>query len=218
MENLILIKSNSYEPEFNIALDEMMLFLAGKGALPNVVRFYKNFPSVILGKFQCKEFEIDEDYCKQHGIKILKRISGGGAVFHDLGNLNVSLIVLERILPRKYILENMFLLSSAIANALRYFRIEAYIGEHGEILVKGKKVSGCAVSIKYSGFLYHSTLLLNSDLEKMKCALAPTREYEPTSKCVKSNSTSIMNIYEVRYISEEDLTQRIYFEVNKVFM
>ena len=119
MKNLILIKSNSYEPEFNIALDEMMLFLVGKGALPNVIRFYKNFPSVILGRFQYKEFEADEDYCKQHDIKILKRISGGGAVFHDLGNLNISLIVLERILPRKYILDNMFLLSSAIANALK---------------------------------------------------------------------------------------------------
>ena len=128
MKNLILIKSNSYEPEFNIALDEMMLFLVGKGALPNVIRFYKNFPSVILGRFQYKEFEADEDYCKQHDIKILKRISGGGAVFHDLGNLNISLIVLERILPRKYILDNMFLLSSAIANALKYFRIEAYVG------------------------------------------------------------------------------------------
>ena len=218
MKNLILIKSNSYEPEFNIALDEMMLFLVGKGALPNVIRFYKNFPSVILGRFQYKEFEADEDYCKQHDIKILKRISGGGAVFHDLGNLNISLIVLERILPRKYILDNMFLLSSAIANALKYFRIEAYVGGRSEILVEGKKVSGCAVSVKHSGFLYHSTLLLNSDLEKMKRALAPKREYEPALKCVKSNRASVMNIYEVRYISEEDLTQRIYFEVNKVFM
>lgn len=52
----------------------------------------------------------------------------------------------------------------------------------------------------------------------MKCALTPKKEYEPVSKFVKSNRASVMNIYEVRYVSEADLTQRIYFEVNKVFM
>jgi lipoate-protein ligase A len=218
MKNLILIKSNSFEPEFNISLDEMMLFLAGKGVLPDIIRFYKNSHSVILGRFQRREFEVDEDYCRQNSIKIVKRISGGGAVFHDQGNLNIALTVPERDLPCKNVLDNMFLLSSAIANALRYFGIEAYVGEHSEILVKGKKVSGCAVSIKSGGFLYHSTLLLNSDLEKMKRALTPKREYEPTSKLIKSNRVSTINIYELKYIREEDLTQRIYFEIKTVLI
>ncbi|MGB9695509.1 MAG: lipoyl protein ligase domain-containing protein, partial [Caldisericaceae bacterium] len=97
-----------------------------------------------------------------------------------------------------------------------YFKIEAYVGNHNELLVSGNKVSGCAASVKGGGFLYHSTLLLNSDLEKMKHALTPKMKYSEYSKFIRSNRVSTMNIYGVRYIPEEILTERIYFDVNRV--
>ncbi|MEF3245339.1 MAG: lipoate--protein ligase family protein [Caldisericaceae bacterium] len=217
MENFVFIRSNSTDPEFNIALDEKLLYLVGLGVLPDIVRFYKNSTSVILGRFQCKEFEIDEDYCIIHQIKIVKRTTGGGTVFHDLGNLNISVIVKKETLKSNYILENIHFLSSAIANALKYFNIEASIGKHNEILVGDKKVSGSAAALKYNGFLYHATLLLNSNLEQMKRALTPKKEYHPGSKCIKSNRASVMNIYELRYINENDLINRIYNEISRVF-
>jgi len=81
MKKFFLVRSNSSDPYFNLSLDEKMLFLVGKGAIYGILRFYKNSDSVILGRFQQKEFEVDEDYCVDNGIKILQRISGGSAVF-----------------------------------------------------------------------------------------------------------------------------------------
>lgn len=217
MKNFVLIRSNSTDPEFNIKLDEKLIFLVGANALPNIIRFYKNSPSVILGRFNCIEFEIDEDYCIKNQIKIVKRTTGGGTVFHDLGNLNISVVVKKEVLKSNYILDNMHLLSLAIANALKYFNIETSIGKHNEILVKDKKVSGCAAAVKQNGFLYHATLLLNSDLDVLKRALTPKKTYNPDSKCIKSNRASVMNIYELRYINENDLISRIYNEILRVF-
>ncbi len=217
MKNFVFIRSNSTDPEFNIKLDEKLLFLVGSNVLPNIIRFYKNSPSVILGRFQCKEFEIDEDYCINNQIKIVKRTTGGGTVFHDLGNLNVSVVVKKETLKSNYILENMHFLSSAIANALKYFNIDTSVGKHNEILVKDKKVSGCAAAVKHNGFLYHATLLLNSDLEQLKRALTPKNTYNPGSKCIKSNRTSVMNVYELRYINENDLINRFYAEILRLF-
>ncbi|MCD6426785.1 MAG: lipoate--protein ligase family protein [Caldisericaceae bacterium] len=215
MKNFKMVISKSTDPFFNTETDEYMLKLAGGGAIPPVIRFYKNSDSVILGRFQCPELEADEEFCAENGIPIIKRISGGGAVFHDLGNLNTAVYIPENLMPAKYVSECMQIFSNAIRNALLKVGFPAETDTHNSVFVNGKKVSGSAGAKKFGGFLFHATLLLNADTEKMKKALNPKKTYEQVKKrCVKSNRSEIINLYEIKFVREETLINLISEEID----
>jgi lipoate-protein ligase A len=123
----------------------------------------------------------------------------------------------EEVLPGKYIMDNMKFISSKIVYALNLFGLETCLGLYNNIFIKDKEVSGCAVSRKYGGFLYHATLLLNTNLEKLKKALNPPKHYSEDPRYIKSNRSEVMNVYEIKFINEIELMEAIYREMTLFF-
>jgi len=135
-------------------------------AQEDVLLFYINRPTVVVGSNQSIEAEVDTAYCQQQGIEIVRRISGGGAVYHDLGNINFSFIV-GRIAQTAL---DHHLLDRMIAT-LQSLGIDAVAGARKEIFVNGKKVSGTAAFVSRDRLLFHGTLLYRSDLNMLRNAL-----------------------------------------------
>ncbi len=212
------IFSGITEPALNVRLDEFTLRLAGASDLL-FVRFYTNGPSVVLGAYQCEVLEVNRAYCARNGIKVVRRISGGGAVYHDEGNLNVAFAVNARFLPEKYLAENVRFFAGIIKEVLSSFGLNAEVGTHNEVLVNGKKVSGSASCKKFGGFLFHATLLLDADLEKMKNALRVPEDAvpPPRKRCVRSNRAEVANLYDFKFIERKLITERIYEAFNGAF-
>jgi len=217
MKKFNLVKSLITEPGLNILLDKELLILVGGGAVKRTVRFYKNTDSVILGKFQNKELEVNLHYCNKNHIPVIKRFTGGGTVFQDLGNLNIAVALPKNELISQYLTENMHILSKSILNALNTFDIEGEIGSHCEILISGKKISGCAAAQKYGGFLYHATLLMHSDLKKLNKTLTTKITKATDKKYIRSNHTKVTNLYSIKKIPEKDLQRAIFMSIKKCY-
>ena len=128
-------------------------------------------PTVIYGRHQSAEVEVNEDYCVSHGIEVVQRKSGGGCVYADEGNLMISFIT-----PSKHS-ERVFAETlSLIRNALASKGIPAVTTAHNDILVGEKKVSGWACYTTPTGTIVHGTMLYDVNLEALQQAITPTRE------------------------------------------
>lgn len=128
-------------------------------------------PTVIYGRHQSAEVEVNEDYCVSHGIEVVQRKSGGGCVYADEGNLMISFIT-----PSKHS-ERVFAETlSLIRNALASKGIPAVTTAHNDILVGEKKVSGWACYTTPTGTIVHGTMLYDVNLEALQQAITPTPE------------------------------------------
>ena len=176
-----IIVSNSRNATENLALEQQLLLEP-----ESVVLLYVNDKSVIVGRNQTIEAEVDCAYCKSHGIDIVRRESGGGTVYHDCGNVNYAFIVNadKNPLDRDY--------TEPIVWALREMGVDAITGSRGEILVGGAKVSGSASMVKRSRVLFHGTLLFDSDLQMLSKALSGDESLR--GKGVKSVRSSVCNL------------------------
>ncbi len=140
------------------------------------VRFWRSSNAVVLGRLQCVHLEANIDFCRKHGIPIARRFTGGGTVFHDEGNLNISLCMdqskpyVSRTLSELY--WNFF---GGFASALRHIKIPAYYDSENQCLrINGKKISGSAGWLKKGVAFIHATLLIDSDLDLLhKCLSVP---------------------------------------------
>ena len=126
-------------------------------------------PTVIYGRHQSAEVEVNEEYCREHNIKIVQRKSGGGCVYADEGNLMVSYIS-PSTHSEQVFTEYLELLRGALSNK----GMSAVTTSHKDILVDGKKVSGCACYAAPTGTIVHGTLLFDVNLEAMVKAITPT--------------------------------------------
>ncbi|MBQ5635694.1 MAG: lipoate--protein ligase family protein [Alistipes sp.] len=176
-----ILVSEYRDAERNLDLEQELL--AGS---EEVVLLYINDPAVIVGRNQTIEAEIDGDYCMQHGIKVVRRKSGGGAVYHDGGNLNYAIICNggERPLDRDY--------TEAVVWALRHLGIDATTGKRGEIRVGESKISGSASMVSGGRVLFHGTLLFNADLTRLEAALQG--DDSRRGKGVKSVRSKVTNL------------------------
>ena len=164
----------------------------------DVLLLYINAPSVIIGRNQLPEAEANMAYCREHGIPVLRRISGGGAVYHDRGNINYAFITDA---PKTGALDRDFL--KPVIAALRSFNIVSEIGKRKEILAYDKKISGTASHISRGRQLFHGTLLYDTDLEQMHAALNGDRSLR--GRHVASVPSVVVNISEM--ISEKISTE-----------
>ncbi|MDR1779358.1 MAG: lipoate--protein ligase family protein, partial [Tannerella sp.] len=128
--------------------------------------FYVNKPCVVVGSNQLIEAEVDVGYCKHNGIEIVRRISGGGAVYHDTGNINFSFVTNKN---GQSALDIDFL--TPIIDALRSMGIDAVAGRRKEILAEGKKISGTSSYISGDRILFHGTLLHRVSMHHLHSAL-----------------------------------------------
>ena len=128
-------------------------------------------PTVIYGRHQSAEVEVNEDYCVSHGIEVVQRKSGGGCVYADEGNLMISFIT-----PSKHSEQVFAETLLLIRNALASKGIHAVTTVHNDILVGEKKVSGWACYTTPTGTIVHGTMLYDVNLEALQQAITPTPE------------------------------------------
>ena len=144
-------------PEYNLALEEYLCGLGGLGR--DIFMLWRNEPSVIIGRFGSVHDEVDTKFAEAEKIRIVRRNSGGGAVYHDLGNVNYSFILRDN---KNFTLEYF---AQIIIRTLETIGINSRLDfRHNDILADGLKISGSAQYHHEGVILHHGTLLFDSDL------------------------------------------------------
>ena len=180
---MIYLETGSVDPAYNLAFEEYVLQNLRQG---DILILWQNANSVIVGRNQNAEAEINRAFVEEHGIKVVRRKSGGGAVYHDGGNLNYAIICNggERPLDRDY--------TEAVVWALRRLGIDAVAGKRGEIRVGESKISGSASMVSGGRVLFHGTLLFDADLHRLEAALQGDESRR--GKGVKSVRSQVANL------------------------
>jgi lipoate---protein ligase len=189
------------DPHMNLAMDEAIFLEVMKGNSPPTFRFYRNSNAVILGCFQLAEEEVDIKYAIRNDIKIAKRFTGGGAVYHDMGNLNYS-IISKDFNDIGMNVERLF--STMMKGAVRAFNDMGLGGVSGglnDVTVKSKKVLGSAATIRSGTVLFHAAILVNTNLDTLASVLKV-----PKIKLSDKGAQSILDrVTNIRDISGKDI-------------
>ncbi|AZN39815.1 lipoate--protein ligase [Paenibacillus albus] len=177
------------DPAWNLALEEYVLRnLTGD---EDFLLFYINEPSIIIGKNQNTAEEVNTSYVEEHGIHIVRRLSGGGAVYHDLGNLNFSFITKDD--GKSF--HNFRKFTEPVVEALRGLGVDAELSGRNDLQVGERKISGNAQFASKGRMFSHGTLLFNSEVDSIVSALKPNpAKFE--SKATKSVRSRVANIIE----------------------
>ncbi|MBE2200039.1 MAG: lipoate--protein ligase [Anaerolinea sp.] len=177
---------NITDPRLNLALEEHLLRnVCRDGPL---LLFYVNEPAVILGRNQNVWQEVDLDYVQANDIHLVRRLSGGGAVYHDGGNLNFSFIT-----PGSADLHNFAKFTEPVTAVLRSLGVAAELRNKSSLFVGDKKISGNAQYMTAGRMVSHGTLLFDTDLEQLLRALNP-QHATITSKAVQSVRSRVVNL------------------------
>ena len=181
------IISDTRDPYFNLATEEYLM----KHSEEDIFLLWQSESCVVVGKHQNTYAEINYPFIREHNIKVARRLSGGGTVFHDRGNLNFTFI--RNGEPGKLVDFRRFV--SPVIEMLQQLNVHAVMGGKNDILVDGKKISGNAEHVYKNRVLHHGTLLFSSDLKKLGNAIRvkPGRYFD---KAVQSNRSDVMNISE----------------------
>ena len=175
------------DPKINIAIEEYIV--RNLNISHDYVFLYINQPSIIIGKHQNAWEEINLKFLESNDIPVIRRISGGGAVYHDFGNLNFSFI---RKYDKKHF--NQYKESiKPIINALKSLGVKTKLNKKNNLVFNNKKVSGNAQFTSKDRILSHGTLLFNSNLKNMKTSLK-TQTHLFESKAIKSIFSPVTNI------------------------
>jgi lipoate-protein ligase A len=173
----------------NLALEEYVL--RRMMTEEDILLFYVNAPSIIIGRNQNTIEEIDSDVVAARGIRVVRRISGGGAVYHDLGNLNFSFMT--RDVHGRFNRYDTF--NGPVVDVLRSLGVPAELSGRNDILAGGRKISGNAQFASAGRMFSHGTLLLNANLDDVTAALRP-KPGKLESKAMKSVRSRVANISE----------------------
>lgn len=186
---IFIENEGNFDPRLNLALEEYAL----RNFSPDTdyLLFYINEPSIIIGRNQNTLEEINLEYVKDNNIHVVRRISGGGAVYHDLGNLNFSFITNHDIKS----LHNFKKFTAPVIKVLATMGVEAELIGRNDILVDGKKISGTAQFSTGKRMISHGTLLLDTDLSEVTKALN-VKMSKIESKGHKSVRSRVANISE----------------------
>jgi len=154
------------DPFRNLAVEEAIPRLVGEGKSPSTVRFWHNSNTIVIGCFQSAKLEVNMGACKDTGTTIVRRFTGGGAVYHDIGNLNyaISLKKGDPIVPDDNLQSVFQRLSEGTVLGLQRLGVKAEFQPINDIQIDGKKVSGAAGSIRWNTVFHHGCILVNSDL------------------------------------------------------
>jgi lipoate-protein ligase A len=184
---LRLAKSNSYNPWHNLSLEEYLMSTVKDDEI--ILYLWQNEHTVVIGKNQNAWKECAWQQLEADNGKLARRLSGGGAVYHDLGNLNFTFIMNKE----HYNLNKQH---TVIINALKSFGVVAEFSGRNDMLIDGKKFSGHAYYFNKDKSYHHGTLMVNSDLQKLGYYLKPS-EKKIKSKGVDSVRSRVTNITDV---------------------
>jgi lipoate---protein ligase len=177
------------DPRINLAIEEYAL--KNLDINETYLLFYINEPSIIIGKNQNSVEEINTEYVESNGIHVVRRLSGGGAVYHDLGNLNFSFITKDD----GESFHNFRKFTEPVIAALKQMGINAELSGRNDILAEGRKISGNAQFSTKGRMFTHGTLLFNSEMEHIVSALRVKKD-KIESKGIKSVRSRVANISE----------------------
>ncbi|MBR3076421.1 MAG: lipoate--protein ligase [Oscillospiraceae bacterium] len=186
IERLLVCRSRSFDPYENLALEEALLNRVGEGEL--ILYLWRNERTVVIGRNQNPWKECRTALLAEEGGRLARRLSGGGAVFHDLGNLNFTFLMREADydLPRQL---------TVIERACQSLGIPAERSGRNDLLADGRKFSGNAF-YKHNGKAYHhGTLMLDVDLEMVQRYLSPSKA-KLAAKGVDSVRSRVVNLHE----------------------
>lgn len=185
---MIIIDSPSNNAYFNIASEE---YLLEKYPNEEIFLLYINAPSIIVGRFQNTLAEINKEYVDQQQIKVVRRLSGGGAVYHDLGNLNFSFHSKE--VGDDF--SDFSTFTKPVVNLLNQFGVPAKLEGRNDLLVDGKKFSGNAKLTKNGKIIQHGTILIDSEMKVLSEALKinPLKYQDKAVKSVRARVTNLID-------------------------
>ncbi|MGG3914734.1 lipoate--protein ligase [Rossellomorea vietnamensis] len=177
------------DPRINLAIEEYAL--KNLDINESYLLFYVNEPSIIIGKNQNTIEEINTDYVEKQGLHVVRRLSGGGAVYHDLGNLNFSFITKDD----GESFHNFKKFTEPVVTALHKLGVKAELSGRNDIISEGRKISGNAQFSTKGRMFSHGTLLFDSEMENVVSALRVKKD-KIESKGIKSIRSRVANISE----------------------
>ncbi len=184
---MIEVKNPATDPYFNMALEEYLVkHLDGQ----DIFMLWQNQPAVIVGRNQNTIEEINPAYVSEKGIRVVRRLSGGGAVYHDQGNLNFTFVLNN---PQDF--ANFEKFTRPVIKALNRLGIAAQNNGRNDITIGGRKFSGNAQFKHRDRLLHHGTILFDTDIGEMVQALNPSGT-KISSKGIKSVRSRVTNITE----------------------
>lgn len=199
---MIILNRPQTDPFFNLAAEEYLV----KNTKEPLFMLWQNTPSVVVGKHQNALKEINPNFLQEKNIPVIRRISGGGTVFHDLGNLNYSFInfgARESLVDfKKY--------SQPIVDVLQNLGVDAQLVGKSDLKINGLKFSGNASHVHKKTVLHHGTLLFSSELKILDSSIKAS-EINFNDKAVKSNRSTVTNIQShlKEALSLEEFKQKI---------
>ena len=185
--------STSNDPHLNLAFEHYLF--SNVKSNDRILYLWRNSQTVVIGKFQNPWSECNVEKMAEDDIKLMRRYSGGGAVFQDLGNLCFTLISgSDYDVEEQKSKNNDFIIS-----ALNKFNITALASGRNDILVNERKISGAAFQIQQGNLMHHGTLLVSSDLDRLQLYLKPSKDKLET-KGIKSVRSRVANLQEFNHL------------------
>ena len=207
-QNSSIVLSESNDPWFNLALEEYLFSNIHEDTI--LMYLWQNNDTIVIGSNQNPWKECDLDKVETDGVKLVRRLSGGGAVFHDKGNLNFTFIANNALYDQKRQMK-------VILEAVNSFGFSAAFSGRNDLLIDGKKFSGNAYFYGENSSFHHGTLLVNADLTHLSKYLTPSN-HKIISKGIKSVSSRVMNLASIeKNITIEEMQQRLIMSFQKEY-
>lgn len=184
---MLYMESGSTDPYFNLALEQHLFDTVGQTQA--IFMLWQNDNAIVVGRHQNTAEEINADFVREHDIKVVRRLSGGGAVYHDLGNLNFTFIADAGV----GLSLDLLLFCRPVAQALGMLGVIADLSGRNDITIRGQKFSGNAQYKKNGRVMHHGTIMFDSDLDVVGQALRVAPD-KISSKGVKSVRARVTNV------------------------
>ncbi len=184
---VIPVLNPSTDPPYNLALEEYVLRRLDPDQ--DYLILWQNRPAVIVGRFQNTAEEVNQPYVDAHGVAVVRRLSGGGAVYHDLGNLNFTFIVRREVGG----FNDFGRFTLPVLETLRSFGVPAERSSRNDLTIEGQKFSGNAQYVSGTRLLHHGTILFDSDLDAVASVLhvQPDKIESHGIKSVRARVTNV---------------------------
>lgn len=166
MEDWRLLEVEYSDAPSNLALEEAVARQVGSGRSPPTFRLWRNRKAAVIGENQSANLELHLDACRELGIEVVRRFTGGGAVYHDLGNLNYSICAPKPPLSSLEFQQALF--RSAVdcaVTCLRILNLDSTQVPVNTVMVRGRKISGGAGAVRWGAVFYHGSILVATDLQ-----------------------------------------------------